>query len=219
MCSINKDQKLTAREEEEKECGCGREQQAKPAEAEFVVSEEKEQAAVPEEEITAKTEELTAKIADQQKKHDELQSSYRRLQADFDNFRKRARREKEETMRLAAEGLVGELLPVLDNFQRALAAPDAGDTFRSGVEMIYRQLQQVLEKQGLQKIAALGEEFNPNLHQAVMNLETDEHPHNTVVMELQQGYALNGKVLRPAMVQVADNPGAKKNEDNKNGEQ
>jgi len=129
-----------------------------------------------------------------------------RLQADFDNFRKRNVKERTELVERATETLIGQLLPVLDNFKRALTAPPEAENFRQGVEMIYRQLKEVLENQGLEEISALGQSFDPKTHEAVSSAPTAEHEANTVISEFQTGYALKGKILRPAMVEVAVPP-------------
>ncbi|WP_372503583.1 nucleotide exchange factor GrpE [Acididesulfobacillus acetoxydans] len=129
-----------------------------------------------------------------------------RLQAEFDNYRKRTVKEKEETVKYAAERIVASLLPVLDNFERAVAASRTNrdfDSFAQGVEMIFRQMQAVLVKEGLTEIKAVGETFDPKLHEAVMQIDSEDHPGNTVVEELQKGYYLKDKVLRPTMVKVS----------------
>lgn len=124
-----------------------------------------------------------------------------RLQADFDNFRRRQRQESEDLLKQAAAGLVTQLLPVLDNFERALSAmQDSPD--KEGVTLISQQLQQVLEQAGLQEIAAAGEQFDPNLHQAVAQLEASAEDKGKVLQVLQRGYTLHGKLLRTAVVQV-----------------
>lgn len=128
------------------------------------------------------------------------------LQADYDNFRKRTQREKEELAKYAAEKLIKDLLPVLDNLDRAFAASSKTEDFASlakGVEMIQRQLCTILEKEGLCPIQCVGEEFDPSKHEAVMHVESEEHDSNTVVEELQKGYLLKEKILRPSMVKVS----------------
>lgn len=127
-----------------------------------------------------------------------------RLQADFENFRRRTRQEKEDLWKYAAEQLVMALLPVLDNFERAIKSEvKSVEDFKAGVEMIYRQLQDVLGAEGLSPIPAVGEQFDPSRHEAVMQEETAKHPENTVLAELRQGYYLKDKVIRPALVKVA----------------
>ena len=129
-----------------------------------------------------------------------------RALADLENARKRLERDKKDYLRFATQELVSELLPVLDNFDRALKAsapPSGGDSYREGVEMIYRQLKSVLEKQGLKEISALGKPFDPFFHEAVQEEETDEHPEGTVLDEIQKGYLFQGRLLRPTVVKVS----------------
>ena len=128
---------------------------------------------------------------------------YLRLMADFQNYRKRAEKEKKDLYAYANENLMSDLLTVIDNFERALEH-DAGEGFKEGIEMIFRQLTDVLEKSGLAEIEALGEEFDPNVHSAVMTEETEDYESGKVSGVMQKGYTLNGKVIRPAMVKVAN---------------
>ena len=128
---------------------------------------------------------------------------YLRLMADFQNYRKRAEKEKKDLYSYANEKIMTELLAVLDNFERALDH-DTGDGFREGIEMIFKQLTDVLEKSGLAEIPALGEEFDPNVHSAVMTEETEDYESGKVSGVMQKGYTLNGKVIRPTMVKVAN---------------
>jgi molecular chaperone GrpE len=127
---------------------------------------------------------------------------YLRLRADFDNFRKRAERERGEIERYALAEPARELLPVVDNLERALAAQGSSEDLRRGVEMILRQLEELLRRFGLTPVAALGERFDPSVHEAVMREESGEVSLPTVVAELQRGYRLNDRLLRPAMVKV-----------------
>lgn len=129
-------------------------------------------------------------------------SKYLRLMADFQNYKKRVEKEKTDLYSYANEKIVTELLAVLDNFERALAHEDSGDGFKEGMEMIFKQLMDVLEKSGLAEIPALGEDFDPNFHNAVMTEETEEYESGKVSGVLQKGYTLNGKVIRPSMVKV-----------------
>lgn len=130
-------------------------------------------------------------------------SRYMRLMADFQNYKKRVEKEKSDIYSYANEKLATELLTVLDNFERALEHEGEDKSFKEGMEMIFKQLFDVLEKAGLKEIPALGEEFDPNFHNAVMNEETDEYESGTVSGVMQKGYTLNGKVIRPSMVRVA----------------
>lgn len=146
------------------------------------------------------------RIAELERLAEENQNRYLRAQADFDNFRRRTLKEKEELSQYATAKLVTQLLPVVDNFERALTAnaeAAQGDSFAKGVDMIYRQLQQVLEAEGLKAMAPVGEPFDPEHHQAIMTVESDEHGEGIVVEVMQTGYWLKDKVIRPAMVKVS----------------
>lgn len=125
-----------------------------------------------------------------------------RSRADFDNYRKRADREKADYYRYALSGILQDLLAVADNFERALATDGSGDDFRLGVEMIHRQLMEVLQKAGLREVEE-SERFDPTIHEGVMREERPDVPSNTVLQTLQKGYFLHDRLLRPAMVKVA----------------
>lgn len=136
---------------------------------------------------------------------DALLDRLARLQAEFDNARKRAVREQQEFREFAAADVIRNFLPTLDSFERALkAGGDAGD-FRNGIELIYRQFQDALQKIGVQPIAALGQAFDPRVHEAVEMVDTSEVPDHHVFDELQRGYKYKERLLRPAMVRVARN--------------
>lgn len=140
------------------------------------------------------------------KQADDNYQRYVRAQADFDNFRRRTRQEKEEFAKYASLKVIEQLLPVVDNFERALAAGRDSkdyDALLKGVDMIFRQLDQVLANEGLQPMNAVGQPFNPEFHQAIMQVESEEHGEGIVVEEVQKGYLLKDKVLRPAMVKVS----------------
>jgi molecular chaperone GrpE len=129
-----------------------------------------------------------------------------RLQAEFENFRKRNAREQLEFRDYALANAIQSLLPIVDSFDRALQSPAReSDEFRAGIELINRQFHDALAKLGVQPIAARGEPFDPNLHQAVQMVETDEAEDHHVLDELQRGYKLKDRLLRPAMVRVASN--------------
>ena len=137
-----------------------------------------------------------------------LRDQYLRSRADFDNFRKRVEREKVEYFRYALADTLKELLPALDNFERALGAgAGAGEDFRKGVEMIYKQLSDTLGRAGLQAIDPAGEPFDPKFHEAIARHETTDVAPHTVVDVLQKGYLLHDRLLRPAMVRVSVAPG------------
>jgi molecular chaperone GrpE len=139
----------------------------------------------------------------------EAQERYLRTLADFENFRRRTNREREEWRRRAQEDLLREILPVLDNFDRALAAPPAGDAdrgFRTGVELIHRNFLAALERVGVRPFVAVGEPFDPGRHEAVARAERSDVEDQTVVSEALRGYLFNDRVLRPAQVVVAVHP-------------
>src|SRR5271170_3412953 len=136
---------------------------------------------------------------------DALLDRLARLQAEFDNARKRSVREQQEFREFAAADVIKNFLPILDSFERALrAGGDAGD-FRSGVELIYRQFQDALQKIGVQPIPAVGQVFDPRVHEAIEMVDTTEVPDHHVLGELQRGYKYKERLLRPAMVRVARN--------------
>lgn len=130
----------------------------------------------------------------------------KRLQADFENFRRRTRQEKEELSNMVVQDFIKELLPMLDNFDRAMAA-EATDAakFQQGVEMIYNQLTEILKNKGMELIDTKDAKFDPNFHQAVMRVENPDLEDEAIAMELQKGYMVKGKVIRPSMVQVVAN--------------
>lgn len=130
----------------------------------------------------------------------------KRLQADFENFRRRTRQEKEELSNMVVQDFIKELLPMLDNFDRAMAA-EATDAakFQQGVEMIYNQLTEILKSKGMELIDTKDAKFDPNFHQAVMRVENPDLEDEAIAMELQKGYMVKGKVIRPSMVQVVAN--------------
>lgn len=149
-------------------------------------------------------EELTAALAEKDRQLADQDNHYKRLQADFENFRRRTRQEKEEMSGIVTQNLILELLPIVDNFERALAAAGTQDAANmlTGVEMIYRQLAQTLEKAGLTPVEAVGLPFDPQKHEAVMQVADDSKEAGIVLEEFQKGYAVGGKVIRPSMVKV-----------------
>lgn len=150
---------------------------------------------------------LTAELEAQKEAYQQLHERFLRLQAEFDNFRRRTRREADEIRQRAAEELAAALLPVVDNLERATMAAQGTDGapkgLVDGVEMVLRQLLMELEKVGVVPIDAEGNPFDPNVHEAVAHEETDEYPDGHVMEVLQKGYLLKDKVLRPSMVKVA----------------
>lgn len=151
---------------------------------------------------------LEEKIAKLESERDDLKSTMVRRQADFENFKKRLERERHEEGQRGVARLAEHLLPVVDAFERALAAHDnpAYENYRLGFEMIYKQLTEALTRQGVQRIEAEGKQFDPHFHQAIERVETDEHADGAVIEVLQPGYVFHGRVLRPATVRVAVSP-------------
>ncbi len=135
--------------------------------------------------------------------NDELRDRHMRALADFENFRKRADREKQNHFRYALADAFRDLLPVLDNFDRALEHAEKGDEFHRGVALIYKQMFDMLQRYGLRQIDEARIRFDPNIHEAVVRDEDPNIPANTVVQILQKGYFLHDRLLRPALVKVA----------------
>ncbi len=149
-------------------------------------------------------EDLKCQLAEQASRAEEYFQRLARLQADFENYRRRTAREKEELVKFATEQLIVSLLPVIDNFERALASGcENPDKLLEGVEMIYRQLFDLLAAEGLVPIPAVGERFDPARHEAVSQVESSEHVDDTILEEFRRGYYLKDKVIRPSMVKVA----------------
>ena len=150
------------------------------------------------EELAAANEKLTAELA-------ERDARYLRLQADFENFRRRTRQEKEELAAVVTQSFLKDMLPLLDNFERALTADKEAESFHQGVEMIYKQMVEALKKHGLEYIETEGKKFDPNFHEAVMRVQNSELEDDTIALEMQKGYMAKGRVIRPSMVQVVAN--------------
>jgi molecular chaperone GrpE len=136
-----------------------------------------------------------------------------RATADFDNFRKRATREKQESIRFANEALLEKLIPVMDNFDMALAAAQNGQSeatqsLQTGINMIYQQFRQTLKDSGLEEIDATGKPFDPNIHEAVSQRDSEEVPEGQVLQQLRKGYMLRDRLIRPATVIIAKKPAA-----------
>lgn len=144
--------------------------------------------------------------SDLQSKYDELNNQYIRLAADFDNYRKRQAQERESLLKYGAESTLKKVIEVLDNFERGEKANETVedcDKLRESFNLIHKQLFDVLSKSGLEVIEAEGKEFDPNFHEAVMQTPTSEYPEHTIIAELQKGYKMGDRVLRPSLVNVA----------------
>lgn len=153
---------------------------------------------------------LTEEANPLQEKYDTLNNQYIRLAADFDNYRKRQEQEKEALLKYGAENTLKKMIEVLDNFERGLKALETVedcDKVKECYNLAYKNFTDVLTKAGLEAIKAEGEAFDPNFHEAVMQTPTSEKPEHTIIAELQKGYKLGDKVLRPALVNVAVSEG------------
>lgn len=150
------------------------------------------------------TNELQQEVDQLKQENEKLKDHMLRVQAEFDNFKKRSQKEKEAERKYKSQDLANELLPVLDNFERALQVEVTDETksLFEGITMVYRQLQDALKSQGVEEIEAEGKDFDPNLHHAVMQVEEEDKDSNIVVEVLQKGYMLKDRVIRPAMVKV-----------------
>ena len=145
-----------------------------------------------------------SELADLQRERDDFKDRWLRKGAEFDNYRKRIERERREQGDQAVVDILQELLLVVDDFDRALTVGgDEGGAYRKGVELIHGKLHELLRKQGLTSMDVLGADFDPNIHMAVMHEESPDHREGEVIGELQKGYMLHDRLLRPAMVKVA----------------
>lgn len=181
--------------------------EAPPNESANAATAETEESVVTIQLTPGQIEELKAKAA----KADEHWDRFVRLTADFDNYKKRAARERQESIRFANESLIEKLIPVLDNFDMALIAagnPSASspDSLKKGVEMIYGQLRNALIESGLEEIDAAQKKFDPNWHEAVSHQESADAPEGQVLQQLRRGYKLRDRLIRPATVVVAKKP-------------
>ena len=201
------------REDEGISPGAAAESPAEPEEMEITIREGAEesdsgvpataQAPAPVEPAAAE-----AQLQSLRDERDRLYDRWLRAQADFENFRKRTERDRENWRRQARENIVRELLPVLDNFERALLSLPAGvpPALVEGVTLIYRQMQEILSRQGLTAMETSGQTFDPHYHEAVETEVRDDAPHHLILGEMQKGYLLDERVLRPALVKVAVRP-------------
>ncbi len=157
------------------------------------------------EEAENQTQEATAD-SELQKKYDALNQQYVRLAADFDNYRKRQEHEREELLKFGTENALKKMIEVLDNFERgqkALENVEDCEKVKESFNLVHKQVVDALTKLGLEPIETEGKEFDPNFHDAVMQTPTSEKPEHTIINELQKGYKMGDKVLRPALVNVA----------------
>lgn len=193
-------EKDPAEEPQTAEEGSCEEQQA---EGESQAEAKEEAAEDSEKEAAEDSEKEAAEKGGEAEAEEPMKDQYLRLMADFQNYKRRVAKEREDTRAYANEKIVTELLTVLDNFDRAMEH-DADEGFKEGMQMILDQFNDVLKHAGVEEIEALGSEFDPNVHNAVLMEDTDEVESGHVSCVLQKGYKLNGKVIRPAMVKVAN---------------
>lgn len=146
-------------------------------------------------------------LADLTAERDSLRDQLLRARAEFDNYRKRVSRDMDQLRKTAAESLIRDMLPVVDNLERALAHADQKDNpLVQGVDMVMKQFASVLTGRGLEPVPALGVAFDPNVHEALAYQPSDEHPENTVMLEYERGYKLGDQIIRPAKVVVSSGP-------------
>lgn len=153
-----------------------------------------------------KSEKSDEKFNELQQKYDTLNQQYLRLAADFENYRKRQEHEREDLLKFGTENALKKMLEVLDNFERGKKALESVEDcvkVKESFDLVHKQTIDALKKLGLEEIETEGKEFDPNFHDAVMQTPTSEHPEHTVINELQKGYKMGDKVLRPALVNVA----------------
>ncbi|MFN2745269.1 MULTISPECIES: nucleotide exchange factor GrpE [Bacillus] len=151
------------------------------------------------------TVELEKQLKELQESLEEKENKLLRVQADFENYKRRARLDLEAAEKYRSQRIIGDLLPALDNFERALQIEPDNEQTKSllqGMEMVHRQILEALKNEGVEQIPSVGEQFDPNLHQAVMQVEEEGYESNAVVEELQKGYKLKDRVIRPSMVKV-----------------
>lgn len=156
--------------------------------------------------LTEREQQLLQELEQAKQQAEENYNRFLRAQADFDNYRRRTLKEKEEMNKYASARVIESLLPVIDNFERAIEAgknQTDQDALMEGIHMVFRQLMQVLEQEDVKVIEAVGKPFDPNYHQAVMQVESEEHESGIVVEEFQKGYIMKERVIRPSMVKVS----------------
>ena len=200
--------KEAAEKEKEAEAKAKEDKEEKKAEEKAAESTQKPEAQPAAEEAKEAAADDTAGVSDKAKaKIDELNDKVMRQMAEFENYRKRTEKEKQSMFEVGAKSVIEKLLPIVDNFERGLASlseEEAQGGFAKGIEMVYKQLMEELSKLEVKPIEAVGKEFDPNLHNAVMHVEDEEAGENTVVEEFQKGYTYRESVIRHSMVKVAN---------------
>ncbi|NOR85130.1 nucleotide exchange factor GrpE [archaeon] len=168
------------------------------------------------EDKTKTTTKEPTELEKQTKKVQEYENTLKRLQAEFDNYRKRTEKEKIDSITYANEKIIISLLDILDNFERAMdemKKTEETEKLKTGVELIFKQLYQLLKTQGVQKIEAIEQQFDPKKHEALMQIVSDKHKEDTVIQVMQKGYMIKEKVIRPTKVAVS-----KKSDNDKKGD-
>ena len=200
--------KEAAEKEKDAEAKAKEDKEEKKAEEKAAESTQKPEAQPAAEEAKEAAADDTAGVSDKAKaKIDELNDKVMRQMAEFENYRKRTEKEKQSMFEVGAKSVIEKLLPIVDNFERGLASlseEEAQGGFAKGIEMVYKQLMEELSKLEVKPIEAVGKEFDPNLHNAVMHVEDEEAGENTVVEEFQKGYTYRESVIRHSMVKVAN---------------
>jgi molecular chaperone GrpE len=157
-------------------------------------------------EMSARVRELKAQLEEERQKTEKEHNLYLRALADFNNYKRRHQEEYARHLELANQEFILKILPVIDNFERAAKAAEESEDFEAlarGVDLVLKSLHDILEKEGVKPIEAVGQEVDPNLHEAMMRVDTDEYPENTVVEEFERGYMQKDQVIRPSRVKVA----------------
>ncbi len=164
--------------------------------------------------------EIKTRLQEKEKEAAENYDKYLRMVADFDNYKKRTAKDKADTIKFANEELIKDILPFMDSLDRALAHPDSPEveSFKEGIKLIQEQLLCCLKKHGVEKIESMGADFDPNFHEAMMHMHSDEHEENKVINEIAMGYLLNGRLLRPSQVCVCKKTNKENDTSGKNAE-
>lgn|SRR5690625_455290 len=203
MTVDQKDESIASEEEQEKNKEIA-DQEVETEENENIATEQETSQENTDKETEETIEELQSEIKRMKEEYEKTYERMLRIQAEYENFKKRTQREKISDRKYRSQDLANELLPALDNFERALAieATEETKSIIEGISMVYRQIKDAFKAEGIEEIECVGKEFDPNLHHAVMQVEDENKESNIIVEELQKGYILNDRVIRPAMVKV-----------------
>lgn len=172
--------------------------------AEQTVDENVSEATETVEPVVEEADDTEKRLTEAEAKANDYLDRWQRLMAEFDNYRKRSEKEKSDSYDYAVSNTISELLPIIDNFERALKVESADKAFYAGVEMIYKQVMGMLEKLHVTPIDAAGQTFDPNLHNAIMHIDDESFGENIIAEELQKGYLYKEKVIRHSLVKVAN---------------